>query len=94
VKKYAFLSLCSLLLVLPLSADNFTFQAEKMSSVVAKGKERTVLTGKARIESDSTLITADRIEMYGNDYRFAVCTGSVVVMDEKNQIKLTSETLS
>jgi lipopolysaccharide export system protein LptA len=94
VKRFALFAVCLLSLYFHASADDFSFQAEKMSSVVAKGKERTVLTGKARIESDSTLITADRIEMYGKDYRFAVCTGSVIVIDEKNQIKLTSETLT
>jgi lipopolysaccharide export system protein LptA len=83
-----------ILIAAGIAAENFTFQADKMSSVTAKGKERTVLTGNARIQSDSTLITADQIEMYGNDYRFALCSGSVTVVDDKNQIRLTSETLS
>jgi lipopolysaccharide export system protein LptA len=94
VKRHSILLILSLLATAGLAAENFTFQADKMSSVIAKGKERTVLTGNARIQSDSTLITADRIEMYGKDYRFAVCSGSVTVVDDKNQIKLTSETLS
>ena len=73
--------------------DTFTFSADRMHTVLAKGKERTLLSGNAEIISKSTVITADEIEIYGSDSQFAICRGNVKVKDEEKGIILYSEDL-
>lgn len=73
--------------------DTFTFSGDTMNTVMARGKERTVLTGNAVIISDSTEIRADKIILYGEDSRFAQCSGGVEVLDEEKGIFLQSENL-
>lgn len=75
------------------AAEKFTFSAERMSTVLAEGKERTLLSGNARIVSETTEIEAEEIELFGKDSRYALCNGDVVVTDEEKGIVLTSEKL-
>jgi len=64
-----------------------------MTTVLAKGKEHTVLTGNAVVTSGDTVIQADQIELYGNDFQYANCTGHVKVVDKKKGITLTAQNL-
>lgn len=73
-----------------LPADSFSFSSKTMSSITAKGKERTVLSGGAKIKSDSTEITAETITLTGKDWQYAQCDGNVVVVDEKKGIVLSA----
>ncbi len=75
------------------SAESFSFSGDSMNTVIAKGKERTILRGNAAIVSKSTRIEADTIELYGKDSRFAYCEGNVRVTDQEKGIYLTSEHL-
>jgi lipopolysaccharide export system protein LptA len=93
MKHFVALGLVCLLSQGILFAEAFSFSADSMSSTRALGKERTVLSGNARIVSDSTIITADLIELYGTEYRYAVCSGNVVAIDEKKGLKLTTNKL-
>ncbi len=74
-------------------SDRFTFTSDRTEARLAKGKERTILTGNAKVTSRSTIITADKIELYGDDFRYAVCTGDVRVVDQDKGIILTCEEL-
>ena len=71
----------------------FTFSSDRTSITMAKGSEKTILTGHAEIVSDSLDIRADRIELFGPDFRYAECSGSVTAVDEHLGIKLETETL-
>jgi lipopolysaccharide export system protein LptA len=62
--------------------ETITFSANRMESVIAKGKEKTILIGSATVLTGSMEIKADRIELFGEDYNDVVCTGSVSVFDE------------
>lgn len=84
---------CLLVCALPVAGDTFTFSGDSMNSVIAKGKERTILKGNASILSGSTHIKAETIELYGENSRFAFCSGNVVVKDPEKGIILTSEHL-
>jgi len=64
-----------------------------MTTVLAKGKEHTILSGHAKIINGDTVITANQIELYGPDFRYADCTGDVKVVDAKRGITLTSQNL-
>jgi lipopolysaccharide export system protein LptA len=76
-----------------LYADTFRFTGNRMSTSLAKGKERTLLRGEARIKSDQTEISADEIEIYGKDFQFAECRGNVVARDSKKKLFITCDTL-
>jgi len=73
--------------------DNFNFSTDRMTTVLAKGKEHTILSGNAKITNGDTVITANQIELYGPDFRYANCSGNVKVVDEKRGITLTSQNL-
>lgn len=91
------ISLIPVLLILSLQfvtgADSFSFRSDTMTSVLAKGKERTLLKGNAFIKSDSTQITAKEIEIYGDNSRYALCRGDITVLDEEKGILLKSQKL-
>ena len=88
------LCMACLLLVSSLCfADTFSFAGDTLSSVQAKGKEKTILTGNAQITSGATTINANKIEIFGSDNRYAFCTGNVRVVDEERGILLSSESL-
>jgi len=78
-----------------LHAENtsFTFSSDTTRAVLAKGKERTVLSGNAVILSETTEIKAEKIELYGDDFRYASCTGSVSAKDSEKGILLVCENL-
>ncbi|HRW23180.1 MAG TPA: LptA/OstA family protein, partial [Spirochaetia bacterium] len=75
------------------AADDFSFSADSMSGAMAKGRERAVLVGNAVVVSGGMRITADRIELYGDDFRFAECSGRVSVVDDEKGLRLTTERL-
>lgn len=89
------LGLMVLVVLVPQTAysDTFTFSGDSMTTVLARGKERTVLTGNAVIISDETEIRGDEIILYGEDSRFAQCSGGVEVIDTVKGIYLQSENL-
>jgi len=94
--KAKFSSFALLLLLVPFSftwGDSFTFSADRMSTILAKGKERTLLSGNARIVSDSTEITAGEIELFGSNSRYALCSNAVTVKDSEKGIILRCENL-
>jgi len=72
------------------SADTFTFSTDHMSSILAKGKEHTLLSGNAVVTSGDTVINADQIELY---FQYADCTGNVTVTDKSKGITLKSQNL-
>ncbi len=74
-------------------AEDFTFSSDRMSTIIAKGRERTLLSGNARIVSDTTEITAEEIELFGDESRYALCYGNVTVIDDEKGIKLTCDEL-
>ena len=68
------------------SADTFTFKADKMSGGKATGKEITVLTGNAEVRSNNLLLKADRIEMHGKNNELIECSGTVTGHEQEKEI--------
>ncbi len=75
------------------SNETFTYSGDSVRATLAKGSERAVLTGHATVRSDDVLITADEIELLGEDFTVALATGSVRVADAKRGIDLTASDL-
>ncbi|MBN2050155.1 MAG: hypothetical protein JW760_06895 [Spirochaetales bacterium] len=84
-----------ILLLAPLSAEtsSFSFSSDTTRAVLAKGKERTILSGNAFIHSENTEIKADSIELYGEDFRYASCAGKVTAFNREKGIIMTCENL-
>jgi lipopolysaccharide export system protein LptA len=74
-------------------SDTITFSARRMESVIAKGKEKTILIGNAVVNTGSMEIKADRIELYGDDYNDVLCSGSVSVLDAEKGFFLKASKL-
>ncbi len=89
----AALAAAALLAAAPAAADPISFSADSVESVLAKGKERTLLTGRARVSTGSISISADRIELAGKDYAYLDCSGSVKVADSERGIRLEAPRL-
>jgi lipopolysaccharide export system protein LptA len=81
------------LLVPSLWAQTFSFQGDRMETVLAKGKERTILSGNAEVQTEDNLIRADRVELYGEDFRYVSCQGNVRVSNEQKGIEVTCQWL-
>lgn len=77
----------------PADSDTISFSANRVESVIAKGSERTVLSGGAVVTTGSLEIKADRIELAGEDYNDVVCTGAVSVYDESKGFLVKAATL-
>jgi lipopolysaccharide export system protein LptA len=74
-------------------AERFEFAGESTRIVFTEGRERTLLTGNARVTSDTMDISAEEIEIYGEDFRYALCTGSVRAFDEERGIRMEADRL-
>lgn len=74
-------------------SDVITFTAQRMESVLAKGKEKTILIGAVVINTGSIEIRADRIELSGTDYNNLVCIGTVKIKDDSKGFSLVSDNL-
>jgi lipopolysaccharide export system protein LptA len=82
-----------LMLAPTVAAERFEFAGDSTRIVFAEGRERTLLSGNARITSDTMEIRADEIEIYGEDFRYALCTGNVRASDEERGIRIESAKL-
>jgi lipopolysaccharide export system protein LptA len=83
----------SVLLAAAAGAESVSFSADSVQSSLAKGKERTILEGRAKAKTGSVSIEADRIELFGKDFAYLQCSGKVIVVDTERQIRLESPSL-
>ena len=77
----------------PLYSETFEFSSDSFSTVMARGREYTVLTGNAEIISDSTVIKSGRIELYGDEYKYARCSGRVGMEDNEKGIRINADSM-
>ena len=83
------------ILVSPIFPENkdFNFSSDRTTISLAEGSELTTLEGNAKISSIDTHISANSIELFGDDFQFARCSGNVLVVDTKQGIRITTENL-
>lgn len=74
-------------------AETFRFSGDETTVIFAEGQERTALRGSATITSDDTTISAEEIEIYGEDFRYAVARGGVEAADLEREIYITADEL-
>ena len=73
--------------------DRFSFAADRMETVLAEGREHTLLSGNATLISRDTRISAATIELFGEEFAAARAAGGVRVVNAARGIELRSETL-
>ncbi len=73
--------------------ESFVFKSDSSKMVMPRGKKEFILTGHARITSETLKITADEIRRFGNDLQFTICTGNVKAEDMDREIEITCEKL-
>ncbi len=73
--------------------QTFSFRGDRMETVLAEGRERTILNGNAEVQSEDNIIQADRMELYGEGFRYVACEGNVQVENEQKGIELTCDEL-
>lgn len=93
VTRYLLACLAGLVLLVAAGAEDFSFSADSMTGFMTKGRERVVLQGNALVVSDGMRITARRIELYGDEFRYAEASGQVLVVDVERGLRLTTERL-
>ncbi|MGM0673998.1 MAG: hypothetical protein ACQETQ_04815, partial [Spirochaetota bacterium] len=74
-------------------AERFEFSGDSTRIVFREGGERTLLSGNARITSETMHISADEIEIYGENFRYALATGGVTASDDERGIRMESDRL-
>lgn len=72
VSLFLFLAVCSFL-----NAEKITFTANRMNGSAKKNASKTVLEGEAFIQTESIEISADSIELAGDNYRNIQARGNV-----------------
>ncbi len=75
------------------SAEDFRFSADTLSSQFSEGEKKTILSGSARIISGPTSISAPRIALSGSDYRYAEAKGGVSIQDSEQGFTATASSL-
>jgi len=71
-----------------------TFSARSVQGILAKGKQDTILVGSVNIVTGSLVITADRVELSGEDYVNVACSGNVIITDTEKGFSMVAEKCS
>lgn len=72
------------------TSETLTFLADRTDAVFAEGRERTRLRGNAQVETETILIIADEIDIFGESQRYVESSGGVTIYDSENDLFLTS----
>jgi len=73
--------------------SKITFSATSMQGSIKEGKNSTSLTGNAVVTVDTMEIKAERIEIYGKDYRYVKAIGAVKGEDKEKGFNFTSDNM-
>lgn len=74
-------------------SDPITFSGGFTRVKLQEGREVITLSGGAEVSVGSMKLTADSIDISGNDYRYVQCDGNVAVDDSERGIQLSASQL-
>ena len=78
------------LVLIPLFASAITFSGGHTSISLQEGNRTVTLTDGAVVDTDEVQLKADSVEIYGENYRYVVCTGNVVAKEKESKISFRS----
>jgi lipopolysaccharide export system protein LptA len=73
--------------------ETFEFKSDSSKMLKPRGKKEIILTGNARISSETLVIRADKIRRFGSDLQYTQCTGNVKAHDLDRDIEISSDHL-
>ena len=85
--------LLSILLLLPLFADDISFKGGSTRMKMQQGSETILLDNGAEVQVGSLVLHSTTMELYGTDFRFVRCEGDVTLQDEERGISLVTSSL-
>ena len=71
------------------NAEKIVFSADSMSGTVGDKSDSTTLEGEAYVLTESMEISADKITMYGQDFRYIEAMGSVDGKNMESELEFT-----
>jgi lipopolysaccharide export system protein LptA len=83
-----------LLAIPPLFGDTIEFTADALSGFTGKKNEYTLLEGNAQVTTKKIKISADTIELSGEDFRFVTASGGVKGTNIDDDMDFECENLS
>lgn len=78
------------LVLIPLFSSAITFSGGHTSISLKEGNRTVTLTGGAVVDTDEVQLKADSVELYGENYRYVVCTGNVAAKEKERRISFRS----
>ena len=79
--------------LLPLAADDITFDGGESRISLKEGREEVLLTGGATVKNGSLTIKSDEIKLTGKDWTTITCSGNVSISDEERGITIITSSL-
>jgi len=73
--------------------ESLFFSADSTIARFAEGREQTELSGNALVETENLLIKADRIELFGENFRYLRCSGDIQLENRKQDFLIRSSDL-
>jgi lipopolysaccharide export system protein LptA len=92
-KKVALL-LSGIIILFHLSAEHITFSADSMTGIAGNKTDKTTLKGSAYVLTSSMEISADSIEMSGDNFRSITATGTITGKNLDTKMEFTCGQLS
>src|SRR5574344_1015000 len=87
----------SILFFIPLwlcTAEKITFSADSMSGMTGEKSDYTKLEGNAKVKTESMEISADMIELKGEDFRYIIASGTVKGTNTESKLDFTCEKMT
>ena len=85
-------SLCSFILsclIFPLFCETITFKADSLTGTAGSTSDTTRMKGNAFVKTSSMEISAESIELSGDDYRFILADGNVTGKNLESKMEFT-----
>ena len=76
-----------------LDADEISFEGNESRIVLKEGRENVELTGGAKVTCQNLVISADNINLSGENWRFVSVDGNVLVLDEERELEIRTSML-
>ena len=71
------------------SSEIITFAARSMTGIAGSKTDTTILNGNAKVTTESMIISADSIEISGDDFRYIIAQGNVSGKNTESDLDFT-----
>src|SRR5574344_2229678 len=76
------------------TAEKITFSADSMSGMTGEKSDYTKLEGNAKVKTESMDISADMIELKGEDFRYIIASGTVKGTNTESKLDFTCDRMT